>query len=453
MLIDTQLIVILIIIGAVVAALAVYILKGAATSNKIESAIKWVKIKDYQKAIGILKGIINKNDNNPEAHYYLGECYFNGQNYEWALPEYKRVLRLNKYDKDFTEASVRLRLADIYLHFQQSEEAQKEFLLVIQLEPNNEQSYFHIGKIYIERDHLDKAAGYIKKALDISPTFTEALFYSGMIKYRMKLHSEALLDLDKCVSQDKTLYKAYFYMGMVNYHVRNQQKALQNFDLSSRDKEYRLRSIYQRGVILSDMNELDQAVVELEKAVSSIQEEDSLARNIRYQLANVYEGKKDITAAIDQWEKIAQSQPDFKDVQEKLSNYADLRMEDQLKDFFVASNEAFGNMCRSVLKQMHMDVREEVTVGSVLAVYYVEEKGSKAIRGHKTLVRIYRQNEPVGDKVVRDIIDQMKKEGGVSRSLCISATGFSKTAIEYAETRPINLLAGKELSNLLAKTN
>ncbi|GMT48891.1 MAG: hypothetical protein IEMM0008_0430 [bacterium] len=450
---DTQLLVILLVIAAVIAALAIYILKGAATSSKIESAIKWVKIKDYQKAISILKGLVNKNDSNSEAHYYLGECYFQGKNYEWALPEYKRVLRVNKYDKDFTEASVRLRLADIYLHFQQFEEAQAEFLLVIKVEPNNEKSYFQIGKIYVERDHLDKAAGYIKKALDISPTLTEALFYSGMIKYRMRLHSEALLDLDKCVAQDKTLYKAYYYMGMVNYHVRNQQKALQNFDLASRDKEYRIRSIFQRGIILMDLNEVDQAIVELEKAAASIQDEDSLARNIRYQLANAYESKKDITAAIEQWEKIAQSQPDFKNIQEKLSNYADLRMEDHLKDFFVASNTAFGSICRAVMKQLHMHVTEEVSVGSVLAVYYVEEKGNNAIRGHKTLVRMYRQNEPVGDKVVREIIDQMKKEGGVNRSLCISATGFSKTAIEYSETRPINLIAGKELSNLLAKVN
>ncbi|MDH4128731.1 MAG: tetratricopeptide repeat protein [Spirochaetota bacterium] len=444
-------ILVFIIVGvAAVGALIFYLIKSASSSNRIEAVSKYIKLKEYDNAINILKGIISKDDDNVIAHYYLGECYFQTQNYEWALPEFKRVIKKNKYDKDFNEASVRRRLADIFLHYNQLEEAQKEFLLVTQLEPNNHYSFYEIGRIFLEREHMDKAAQYIKKSLEIDPNFADSLLYSGIIKYKTKLFSEALLDLEKCLLISKSNYKANYYIGMVNYNIKNHKKALEQFDFAIRDKEYRNRSLLQRGIIYNELGELDNSLAELQKAASYITEEDNIARTIRYYLANGYELKKDISSAIEQWEKIIASQPGFRDVEEKLNNYSDLRMEDRLKDFFVATNEAFENYCRKVLNKMGIEIKEVISVGSVVAEFLAQERlGTKDIRVQKVMVRVYRHNEPIGDKIVRDLAEKLKLESGMHHAICISATGFSKQATDFAETRPINLVGGKELSDLL----
>ena len=448
-------ILITIIVGsAIFIGMTIFIIKKVGSSKKIEAATKAIKLQDYDKAISSLKVLVSKNDSNSETHFLLGECYFLKKNYEWALPEYKKVLRLNKYEGNFTEASVRLRLADIYLHFNQLEEAQAEFVLVTKLDPNNYKSFFEIGKIYVERQHFDKAGQYIKKSLEINPNHNESLFYSGMIKYHVNLYSEALLDLEKAVRQEKNMFRANYYIGMVNYKVKNLQKALEQLEIGSRDKDYKMKATFQKGVIHNEMGKLDEAIAEMQKAVSYINEEDNIARNIRYQLANCYELKKDISAAIDQWEKITASQQDFKDVQSKLANYSELRMEDSLKDFFVASNEMFEHYCRQVLKKMGLEPKERVSLGSVMAVFYANEPlGSKDVRMIRALVRVYRSNEPLGDKVIRDLVEAIKQEQGISKGVCISATGFSKQAIEWAESRPVRLVDSKELSELLKGSN
>ncbi len=443
-------IVIIIILTLGIIALVVYLLKGSSTSSRIDNAVKLIKIKDYSKSIEILKTLIAKDDSNSEAHFYLAESYYLSDNYEWALPEYKKVLRLNKYTKNISETMTRLRLAEIFLHIQQLEEAQKEFLLIVQIDPENYKSYSEIGRIYIEKERYEQAAHFLKKALEINPNHIDSLFYSGIAKYHLKLNSEALHDLEKCINLDKYYYKANFYIGMVNFQVKNYQKALQQFDIASREKEYRLRSLYQKGIILNELGNLAQAIVEFDKAVALIKEEDNIARNIRYYLANAYEQEKNIAAAIEQWEKIIASQPNFRDVNEKLANYSDLRMEDTLKDFFVASNPAFEELCRKVLMKLGLEVVEVVSVGSVLAVFIVLEKlGINDIRVQKLLVRVYRQNEPLGDRIVREIAEQLKQESGLHKAICISATGFSNQAIDFAEARPINLISGKDLSKLL----
>lgn len=451
---DAITLIILMVAVAALGGLAFYLFKGAASSNKLETALKWIKVEDYNRAIQIIKNVIAKNDSNSDAHFYLAECYFKTENYEWAMPEYKKVLRMNKYGKSYDEAFVRRRLAEIYIHYKQLEEAQKEFILVTQLDPNNHESFYEIAKIYINRGKWENASQFIKKAHDINPSHIETLYYSGVIHYELKQYSEALIEFEKCVNQDKNFFKANYYIGMINYNNKNYQKVLSQMELAERDKEFRLSALYQKGLVLFEMNEIHQAKTELEKAVVIIKEESGLTKRLRHKLAQCYEIHKDITAAIEQWEKIAEYDPDFEDVEEKLANYADLRVEDRLKDLFVASNDAFEKMCFQILEKLNMEVKETRSVGTHMAEFIAfESLGKQDVRTQKNYVRIYRHNEPISDKTLRDIVEICKTEGGGTRGLCISATGFSKSAHQYAETRPVNLISGKQLSDLMKSVN
>lgn len=439
---------------AILGGLSFYLVKGAASSSKLETAIKWIKVEDYNRAIQIIKKVIAKNDHNPDAHFYLAECYFKTENYEWAMPEYKKVLKMNKYGKTYDEAYVRRRLAEIYIHYHQLEEAQKEFLLVIQLDPHNHESYYEIARIYVERERWENAAQFVKKAIEINPSHVETLYYSGLINYELKQYSEALIDFEKCIAQDKNFFKANYYIGMINYNNKNFQKVLEQMEKAERDKDFRLKALYQKGLVLFELNEIHQAKSELEKAVVIIKEENGLAKRIRHKLAQCYENHKDITAAIEQWEKIAAVDPEFEDVEDKLANYADLRVEDRLKDLFVASNDAFERMSIQILEQLNMEVKETRSVGTHMAEFVtLESLGKQDVRTQKNYVRFYRHNEPIGDKTLRDIVEICKSEGGGTRGLCISATGFTKSAQQYAETRPVNLISGKQLSELMKNVN
>ncbi len=446
-----ELVVVLIIFGlAAIGGLITYILKVSSSKSKIETAKRFMKVNDFNKAINILKSIISKNDVNSECHYLLGECYYMADNYEWALPEYKKVLRLHEYEKEFDEATVRRKIANIYLHYKQLEEAQKEFAMVTKLDPDNYENYYEMGKIFIERDHIDKAKPYLQKALTINPNHVNSLYYMGFVSFKLKLFSEALNSLGKCISIDKKYIKAYYYIGMINFLSRNYQAALKNFDFSIRDRELKLNSLYHRGLVYANLNDINHAQAEFEKALTYVDEEGTLSLNIRYQLANCHEMKKDITDAIEQWEKIISVKPNFRNVKEKLSNYSELRMDDKLKDFFIASNKVFEQKVIEILQKLNIEVATTNYIrGTSIELIADERFGGKDIRVQKILVRVYRNSDPLGEKIIRDMVDKIKAESGVQRGLCISATGYTKQAIEFAENRSVSMMGIKELSKLL----
>jgi len=102
-----------------------FVIKRFAHLGKVEKIEQMIGAKQYSKAIPALKALIAKNDENGVAHYHLGLCYFHMNNYEWAMPEFKKALRSPRMGKEIDELVIREKLARIYLNYNQQEEAQK----------------------------------------------------------------------------------------------------------------------------------------------------------------------------------------------------------------------------------------------------------------------------------------------------------------------------------------
>ena len=64
------------------------------------------------------------------------------------------------------------------------------------------------------------------------------------------------------------------------------------------------------------------------------------------------------------------------------------------------------------------------------------------------IVRIYRSPEPVGYDEIRGLYDVMRKIGAL-RSICLAASAFTKSAMEFAQIRPIDLVNKEEFLKLL----
>ena len=86
-------------------------------------------------ATKLARQILTKEPRNPDAHYYLGLCYLSDSKPELALMELKAVDKLGNFEGMISQITFRNAIADLYLRFNQYEEAQKEYLLLIQLEP------------------------------------------------------------------------------------------------------------------------------------------------------------------------------------------------------------------------------------------------------------------------------------------------------------------------------
>jgi HJR/Mrr/RecB family endonuclease len=67
-----------------------------------------------------------------------------------------------------------------------------------------------------------------------------------------------------------------------------------------------------------------------------------------------------------------------------------------------------------------------------------------------SIIKIFRSVDPIGYDAIRVLYDQMRKINAM-RSICITASKFTRTAIEFAQIRPIDLIDKDELTKLLDK--
>ena len=66
--------------------IVLFIYAGAAVAGNVSKAKDFMKAKMFPQAIALLKAEINKNPTNAEAHFYLGICYINAENF-WVADE------------------------------------------------------------------------------------------------------------------------------------------------------------------------------------------------------------------------------------------------------------------------------------------------------------------------------------------------------------------------------
>lgn len=438
--------------GLLFVAIVFFFIKHILAPRKMDYILNMIETGQYKKAITEAQLLIKKNERNHRAHFLLGEALFGNKQMEEAMIEFKFLTKLNRYDDLVPEESVRNRLAEIFLHFGQLEEAQKEFLLMIKLNPANYEVLFKIAKLFWDRNYAENAYTYFVKVLQINQKHAESHFYAGMILYEMKKETEAIVNLSSAIKYDPRLHKANYYLGLINMKNGSLHQAVTNFDDAQKDPEYRQKARLGKGQCYFELGDTNKAMVELERGLKDITQEDNISLAIRYTLGSCYEQVRDLPAAIEQWEKIASFKPGYNDVLEKLSMYQDLRTDDRMKDFLTASNPAFEQFCKQIVGVMGFQIIKFASSNGNHAVVLAAEPESKW-RNSKVsnkLIHIFRENQPINEQVIRAILEEMKRNNA-NKAICISSTKFSPGARDFASARPIDLIDKNGLAEILKK--
>ena len=206
----------IIFMGLLFIALIYFFVKHIVAPRKMDYILKMIDSGQFKKAINEAQTLIKKNERNHRAHFLLAEALFQNKQMEEAMIEFKFLTKLNRYDDTVNEETVRNRLAEIFLHYGQLEEAQKEFLLIIRLNPSNYDVLFKIAKLFWERNYGENAYNYFLKVLKVNQKHAESHYYAGMILYNMKKEPEAVQHLSAAVKFDPRLHKANYYLGLIN---------------------------------------------------------------------------------------------------------------------------------------------------------------------------------------------------------------------------------------------
>jgi tetratricopeptide (TPR) repeat protein len=448
-----MLIVFFLVFGAVgLVVVFVYVMKRLVSPKRLVIIEHMIESGNTKSAIRQVKNILARNERNPDAHWYLGECYRAENRPDLAIVEYRFISNTGRYTTIAAEKKVRERLAQEYLKLGQIDEAQKEFILLSKIDPGNFETFYNIAKLFEDRDYTDSALTNYQKVLSINPKHAPSFMRIGIILIKKGQLNEAKKALMTSIKLDPMNVACHFYLGRISKKSGDADTALLQFEKALKDPGLRQRASLERASLFIAKKEYTVAVSELERALAYGDEEQAVVLAIRYLLAQCYEVTKDITGAVEQWEQIYSVNPKFRDVAEKLAIYSDLRADDRLKDFLTASQSKFQEYCTRIVESMGLAIQDVFVKSQDLAEVYALETQSRWRNAKKapSIVKIFRTVDPIGYDAIRVLYDQMRKINA-NRSICVAASKFTRTAVEFAQIRPIDLIDKDELSKLLDK--
>jgi tetratricopeptide (TPR) repeat protein len=418
--------------------------------STIESMLKSGK---SRQVIRLAKRILVKEPRSADAHYLLGMAFLQENKPELALMELKTVNQIGDFTGVCREIPFRKQIAELYGKFNQTEDALKEYLLLIQSLPNDADLYFKTGQLFSERGNPERSAGYFAKAVQLDARHAQARFQLGLLLYRQSKPLEARRELEAAVKIDPSNAAAFYYLGKLLKEGRDYAAALAAFEKAQKDPQLRQKVLVERGACYMSMNNFERAVAELERSVkAATSDADPATLYGRYFLALCHEKNRDMEKAISEWEKIYAKKPSFRDVAEKLSQFQDLRADDTIKDYLTSSRDDFIRLCQSAAQALGVEIGSvsEIAGGTVQISGFEVDPRRLGMRKIPCLLRFYRTTEPLDESTVRSALEEMKKTSSV-RSVILTSSTFTRKALDFAESRPVDLYNRERLMELMRR--
>ncbi|MDR1319319.1 MAG: tetratricopeptide repeat protein [Treponema sp.] len=435
--------------------LTFFIVRSLVIPQRVDALAGLLKKGKTQVVIKAAKAIITRDSRSAEAHYWLGMAYHRDNKDELALAEFKTVNQLGISEKNIPEVEFRELLAQLFISRKQEEEALKEYLLLIKLLPKHAEYYYQAGKLFSERNRNDLAENYLHKAAELNPKDGRIHYELGVLLYKDKKASEAKAALQVALKYSgENPARIHFYLGKIQKDAKDYIAAAASFEKAARDAQFRMRALVERGGCYMSLNAVDKAVPDLERAVKSITDEAAQeSLYARYFLGLCYENTREIDKAIAQWDRIYSKKKNFRDVGEKLAKYQELRFDDNMKDYMTAAPVDFADLCKALVSQaMELKVQAAKNINEGCEITAIESDAAKWRNTRKMpkLIRFLRGSDPIDDSKVRSLLDDAKA-ANLTKAALVSGSDFTRTAVEYAASRPIELYNKEKLQELLGK--
>lgn len=443
-------------LGFAIVFLLFFVIKSTIAPKRIEGLQKLIKQGKYPAAIKLAKSMITKDSRDFKAHYYLGKAYLADGKPELAFMEFKIVNQNAIFDSNINEIEFRKQISSLYYRFNQPEEALKEYLLLIKLEPQNGDNYFNAGKLFEERGKADQALVQYKQAIKVSPRHIKAHAALGLLYYRTKQFTEAKKEIDLAIRLSPETYSSYYYLGKIYKENKDYPSAVHAFEKSLRDPEFKQKSLIERGNCFMAVNSVDKAINEYERAVKASTDDSHIETlYARYFLACCYEKTRNIDLALQQWEKIYNKNHSFRDVAAKLAEYRDLQANDHMKEYLTSKTETFLEICqKAALVGFNLAVRDisQIKYGCKCIATEARSDNWMSVRQQVVLVLFCRETDIIEESLLRQLLEELKKQNYTKCIICTSSS-FSRSAIEFAESRPFELVDKQKLEEILDKTD
>jgi len=139
-------------------------------SGNYEQALNDYNAKNFEKAETGFKEVLSSEPNNANAHYYLGNIYYNRKEYETSLPHFEQAAKI-----DFKSVDKLMAWGENQRALKQFDRAIVQFQKVIGFDPDNANAYYALGLTYIGLNNKIGARQQLQKLEPLNKSLADKL--------------------------------------------------------------------------------------------------------------------------------------------------------------------------------------------------------------------------------------------------------------------------------------
>jgi len=141
-----------------------------AKSGNYEQALNDYNAKNFDKAETGFKEVLASDPKNADAHYYLGNIYYNRKDYETSLPHFEEAAKI-----DYKSVEKLMAWGENQRALKQFDRAIVQFQKVIGFEPNNANAYYALGLTYVGLNNSIGASQQLRKLEPLNKPLADKL--------------------------------------------------------------------------------------------------------------------------------------------------------------------------------------------------------------------------------------------------------------------------------------
>ena len=180
-----------------------------------------------KEAISLLRGILERDPKNAEAHVLLGSALALVPRRSEAIAELRRAAELRP-----DSAPVYNTLGMALARFAELDAARKAFESALELDPQFADAHVNLTLVLGQLKEFDLAIGHITRAIELqgdSPASAYSHYLKGRLYDKQDMTVEALQELEKAVHLRPRFAQAYVELGTTRAKLFN-EKALEAFE-------------------------------------------------------------------------------------------------------------------------------------------------------------------------------------------------------------------------------
>jgi tetratricopeptide (TPR) repeat protein len=193
-----SLIAILIILGTIL----FYLYFLSPRLNPFNRADFYMKQNQLEQATLEYTKILDRDPDNPLAHYRLASIYFNQGLTEKGVHHLEEVIRINKYSAGVNKTDVERKLAEAYSERDQTLEAFRLFFDILKSQPSDASALYHVSFILLGQEYFELAQRYFDRLATLEERNFEIVFGAGIACYQNQKTNESVDYFKEALSID-----------------------------------------------------------------------------------------------------------------------------------------------------------------------------------------------------------------------------------------------------------